>query len=218
MSDSSTLVFLAQILLRDEEFQRDYSAHKYGINRRNGIKRALDGYGYGYDTEKNDREQLRRYFDELWRLPVAEYSNDTADLTGVYVTVYFERYDMGQIPCRDAKPDHQTDNCFDAVQAMENGRLVSILLNPIIKETIMNNAATSAPSAPITVTTQVLINGKLASQYSDADLFQSIALQEKAIKELDDIENKPASLVDEIAARKAGIQALVTYLDSRPKK
>ena len=79
----------------------------------------------------------------------------------------------------------------------------------------MNNAATSTP---ITVTTQVLINGKLASQYSDADLFQSIAFQEKAIKELDDIENKPTSLVDEIAARKAGIQALVTYLDSRPKK
>ena len=88
-----------------------------------------------------------------------------------------------------------------------------LLLTP--KETIMNNAATSTP---ITVTTQVLINGKLASQYSDADLFQSIAFQEKAIKELDDIENKPTSLVDEIAARKAGIQALVTYLDSRPKK
>lgn len=213
MSNSSTLVSLAQILLRDTEFQRDYSAHKYGINRRNEIKRALEDYGH--DTEKDDREQLRRYFDELWVLLEAEYMNDTADLTSVYATVYFEQDGMGQIPCRDAKLDHRTDNCFYAVQAMENDCMISILLNPIIKETPMNNAATTSP---ITVTTQVLINGRLASQYSDADLFQSIAYQEKAIKELDGIENKPASLVDEIAERKAGIQALVTYLDSRPKK
>lgn len=48
--------------------------------------------------------------------------------------------------------------------------------------------------------------------------WEKIAHQEAAIKELDGIENKPASLVDEIATRKAGIQALVTYLDSRPKK
>ena len=195
MSDSSTLVSFAQILLHDEEFRQSYrySISKYGLNRRNDIKRALEAHGY--NTEKEDREQLRRYFDKLWRLPDAEYGNENADLTDAYNTVYFELTGMGQVPYRDAL------NSINPI-------------NPTAPIT-MNNAATSTP---ITVTTQVLINGRLASQYSDADLFQSIALQEKAIKELHGIENKPTSLVDEIIARNIGIQALVTYLDSRPKK
>lgn len=208
MLPADQLTELAQALLDSSDFCKEYRHNysNYGLDRRNEIVRTLDDLGFDKPNIE-DREQLRRYFDELWQLPMAQYKTTSADWSQIG-TVHFE---IGsKLPNRDSGPW-----CTDSVQAMENGRLVSILLNPIIKETIMNNAATSTP---ITVTTQVLINGKLASQYSDADLFQSIAFQEKAIKELDGIENKPASLVDEIAAREAGIQALVTYLDSRPKK
>ena len=211
MLPADQLTELAQALLGSSDFCEEYRHNysEYGLNRRNEIVRTLDDLGFD-KPDIEDREQLRRYFDELWQLPKAQYRTESADWSQIG-TVYFE---IGsKLPNRDSGPwhiDHQT-------AAMCYTRRVDLeyLKSLFPKETIMNNAATSTP---ITVTTQVLINGKLASQYSDADLFQSIALQEKAIKELDDIENKPASLVDEIAARKAGIQALVTYLDSRPKK
>ncbi len=199
MLPADQLIELAQALLDSPDFCKEYRHNysEYGLNRRNKIIRTLDDLGFD-KPEIEDREQLRRYFDELWQLPEAEYRAESADMRHLG-TVYFE---LGsELPYRGSSPW-----CTDSLPS-------PLPITP--KETIMNNAATSTP---ITVTTQVLINGKLASQYSDADLFQSIALQEKAIKELDGIENKPASLVDEIAARKAGIQALVTYLDSRPKK
>lgn len=197
MLPADQLTELAQALLDSPDFCKEYRHNysEYGLNRRNEIVRTLDDLGFD-KPDIEDREQLRRYFDDLWHLPEAQYRAASADW-GHIDTVYFE---IGsKLPYRDSGPW-----CTDPLP---------LPITP--KETIMNNAATSTP---ITVTTQVLINGKLASQYSDADLFQSIAFQEKAIKELDDIENKPTSLVDEIAARKAGIQALVTYLDSRPKK
>lgn len=197
MLPADQLIELAQALLDSPDFCKEYRHNysEYGLNRRNEIVRTLDDLGFDKPNIE-DREQLRRYFDELWQLPMAQYRTMSADWSQID-TIYFE---LGsKLPNRVSGP-WRTDP-------------LPLPITP--KETIMNNAATSTP---ITVTTQVLINGRLASQYSDADLFQSIAFQEKAIKELDDIENKPTSLVDEIAARKAGIQALVTYLDSRPKK
>ena len=198
MLPADQLTELAQALLDSPDFCKEYQHNysEYGLNRRNEIVRTLDDLGFDKPNIE-DREQLRRYFDELWQLPMAQYKTTSADWSQIG-TVYFE---IGsKLPSRDSGP-WRTDP-------------LPLPITP--KETIMNNAA--ATSVSIIVTIQVLINGKLASQYSDADLFQSIAFQEKAIKELDGIENKPASLVDEIAARKAGIQALVTYLDSRPKK
>lgn len=200
MLPADQLIKLAQALLNNPEFCKEYRHNysEYGLNRRNEIVQTLDDLGFGKPNIE-DREQLRRYFDELWQLPMAQYRTMSADWSQID-TIYFE---LGsKLPNRVSGP-WRTDSLPSPLP-----------ITP--KETIMNNAA--ATSVPIIVTTQVLINGKLASQYSDADLFQSIAFQEKAIKELDDIENKPTSLVDEIAARKAGIQALVTYLDSRPKK
>lgn len=213
MLPADQLTELAQALLDSPDFCKEYRHNysEYGLNRRNKIVRTLDDLGFD-KPDIEDREQLRRYFDELWQLPKAQYRTESADWSQIS-TVLFE---VGsKLPYRSSGSwhiDHQADamlytHCVD----------LECLKSLFPKETIMNSAATST-STPITVTTQVLINGKLASQYSDADLFQSIAFQEKAIKELDGIENKPASLVDEIAARKAGIQALVTYLDSRPKK
>lgn len=70
-------------------------------------------------------------------------------------------------------------------------------------------------SKPIEITTKTLINGSDISGYSDAELYEMIASEEKKIAELNKIENKPKRLIAEIEKRKAGIQALVNYLDSK---
>lgn len=70
-------------------------------------------------------------------------------------------------------------------------------------------------STPIEITTKTLVNGNDISGYSDAELYEMIASEEKKIAELNKIENKPKRLVAEIEKRQAGIQALVNYLDSK---
>lgn len=70
----------------------------------------------------------------------------------------------------------------------------------------------------IIVTTQVNINGVNADTYSDAALFAMIQQQEAEIKNLLSITNKPQSLLAEIAARRAGIDSLVAFMDEREAK
>ncbi len=67
----------------------------------------------------------------------------------------------------------------------------------------------------IEVTTKTLINGQDAANLTDTAIYNLIADQEKAITDLEAIKNKPKKLVAEIAKRKAGIQALVDFLDSK---
>ena len=70
----------------------------------------------------------------------------------------------------------------------------------------------------IIVTTQVNINGVNADTYSDATLFHMIQQQEAEIKNLQSITNKPQSLLAEIAARQAGIDSLVAFMNEREAK
>ena len=70
----------------------------------------------------------------------------------------------------------------------------------------------------IIVTTQVNINGVNADTYSDATLFAMIQQQEAEIKNLQSITNKPQSLLAEIAARQAGIDSLVAFMNEREAK
>ena len=70
----------------------------------------------------------------------------------------------------------------------------------------------------IIVTTQVNINGVNADTYSDATLFHMIQQQEAEIKNLRSITNKPQSLLAEIAARQAGIDSLVAFMNEREAK
>lgn len=77
------------------------------------------------------------------------------------------------------------------------------------QETIMNKTAI------INVTTLTLVNGVDISTVDDASVYALIATQEAQIKELDKIETKPKKLTAEIEKRKAGVKALVDYLDSK---
>lgn len=80
------------------------------------------------------------------------------------------------------------------------------------KETIMTTASI------IEITTKTLINGIDIATMGDSAIYSTIANQEAEIKKLEAIENKPKRLVAEIEKRKAGIKALVDFLDSKEAK
>lgn len=85
-------------------------------------------------------------------------------------------------------------------------------ITPTSKDNTMN-AITKTQA--IEVTTQVNVNGVNAANYSDAQLYSMIQQQEGEIKALNALQNKPQSLLAEIAKRQAGIDALVGYLNDR---
>lgn len=81
------------------------------------------------------------------------------------------------------------------------------------KEAIMTTTTNA-----IEITTKTLINGQDIKGLTDSQIYSLIADQEAEIKKLEAIENKPKRLVAEIEKRKAGIKALVDYLDSKEAK
>ena len=85
---------------------------------------------------------------------------------------------------------------------------------PVTLPTLSTTKA-QAMTKTITVEQRTFINGTDARSFTDAQLYDLIAQQEAAIADLDKIQNKPARLVDEIAKRKAGIDALVSFLNAK---
>lgn len=68
----------------------------------------------------------------------------------------------------------------------------------------------------IEITTKTFLNGVDLATRPDAEIYDAIAQQEADIKTLEAINAKPKRLVAEIEKRKAGIAALVAFLDSKP--
>lgn len=103
---------------------------------------------------------------------------------------------------------------FPAVVELLNNlnEFISTPKEPTVNETTKSPATTITT---ITVDNVTMINGEPASNYSDAQLYRMIAKEEAAIEELSRIKNKPKRLEAEIARRQAGIEKLVTYLDSQ---
>lgn len=108
--------------------------------------------------------------------------------------------------------DNLTSSNIWKDHAQDSLGYITNLLETQAKETIMNNA--TKPAA-IVITTKTLVNGVDISTVADSDIYDLIATQEAAVADLEKIDNKPKKLVNEIAKRKAGIQALVDYLDSK---
>ena len=67
----------------------------------------------------------------------------------------------------------------------------------------------------IKIETKTYVNGTDVATLSDSEIYSLIAAQEAQVEELEKINTKPKKLVAEIEKRKAGIQALVDYLDSK---
>ena len=67
----------------------------------------------------------------------------------------------------------------------------------------------------IKIETKTYVNGVDVATMDDSEIYSLIAAQEAQVEELEKIKTKPKKLVAEIEKRKAGIQALVDYLDSK---
>lgn len=78
-----------------------------------------------------------------------------------------------------------------------------------LKEIIMNKTDI------ITIETKTYVNGVDISTLDDGTVYNLIAAQESEIEALEKIKTKPKKLIAEIEKRKAGIAALVAYLDSK---
>lgn len=85
-----------------------------------------------------------------------------------------------------------------------------------LTDTTLNTV--KATMKPIEITTKTLVNGQDFGSMTDDALYNLIRKAEDRIKELSDIENKPAKLTAEIEAHKAGIKALVELMDGRVAK
>lgn len=114
--------------------------------------------------------------------------------------------EAGEAKVQETPDRLSQDHAQDSLAYLDN------LLETQAKETIMNNAINTAA---IVITTKTLVNGVDISTVADAAIYDLIAKQEAAVADLEKIDNKPKKLVNEIAKRKAGIQALVDYLDSK---
>jgi hypothetical protein len=68
----------------------------------------------------------------------------------------------------------------------------------------------------IKIETRVFINDTPAKDFTVDQLYVKIKEQQTAIADLSTIEPQPKRLAAEIEARKAGVQALVDYIDSLP--
>lgn len=77
------------------------------------------------------------------------------------------------------------------------------------QETLMNQTDI------LKIETKTFVNGVAVATMDDSEVYSLIRAQEAQIEELEKINTKPKKLVAEIEKRKAGIQALVDYLDSK---
>lgn len=102
----------------------------------------------------------------------------------------------------------------DKAPLQEFGGVVidSAISQPItltFQETLMNKTDI------IKIETKTFVNGVDVTTMDDSEVYSLIRAQEALIEDLDKIKTKPKKLVAEIEKRKAGIQALVDYLDSK---
>lgn len=70
-----------------------------------------------------------------------------------------------------------------------------------------------AVSNKLSFKTQFLLNGVPIEQHTKESVYESIAAEEKRIDKLREIKHQPRSLVAEIEAAEATLQALVEHLD-----
>ena len=156
----------------------------------------------GHDAE--DREHLRRYFDDIYGIPATnEYS--IKDLLELKFWLDEVKYPNTQ-PLGLSEP---TTSPVEIAEHIDSAISHLTLVSNSLKEILMNKTEV------IKIETKTFVNGVDIATMDDASVYALIATQEAQIKELDKIETKPKKLTAEIEKRKAGVQALVDYLDSK---
>lgn len=115
-------------------------------------------------------------------------------------------------PTKDIEPEREVTTLPAEIAAhIDNAVSHLTRVSNSLKEILMNKTEI------IKIETKTFVNGVDISTMEDSDVYALIATQEAQIKELDKIETKPRKLTAEIEKRKAGVKALVDYLDSKPE-
>lgn len=229
----------AWVLIKDRSFAKTYVlCAATGVNPRASQRRTKLGNALGTEHEHSalDRETLRRYLDMRWKLPEAKHGTDNGatNYEGVVMQDFWSGTALGKFEVPVAEPAEceymDTRDYALALDLWEAAQRVAGAYpeplskaksktptqpeTPTEKETTMSAIQTT----PITITTQVLVNGTSAANYDDARLFAMIAQSEAEINVLKAIESKPAALNKQIVKLQAGIAALVEYMDKRDAK
>lgn len=184
------LRMVADVLMSDRYFLDKFKDSKSAINRRRTIHEYGKQEGYSTVVDKiADRESIRQYIEDVEGLTSPQSDNPAT-------------YTVSQL--RGAGPQsHFSPKSVTSVTITSNVITANNTMNAITK------------TQAIEVTTQVNVNGVNAANYSDAQLYGMIQQQEGEIKALNALQNKPQSLLAEIAKRQSGIDALVGYLNDR---
>ena len=69
----------------------------------------------------------------------------------------------------------------------------------------------------IKIENKTFINGQDSKNISDDQIFDMIRGQEDAIKGLNQLDNKPQTLIDRVASMRKDVAALVAFVDQRTK-
>lgn len=146
---------------------------------------------------KSSREQLRRYFDNTYNLP-----NTRTETVGNCL----EHIPTIEFWKDEVREGREIAKAYDPATTPKG---------PIMNKTDIIKEITMNKTAIIKITTKTLVNGTDVKELDDSTIYNLIADQEAEIKRLEAIENKPKKLVAEIGERRAGIKALVDYLDSK---
>lgn len=185
-------------LENDSKFASSYQrCAEYTTRRaRDTIKSALRQLDYPSGTylKQQVREDLRRYFDDRWKIDTREVENgDTLDKN---LPNYYEGCSYGATP-----PSPTTQANMATIQEPET--------------MVTANIANTPTPAVLKIVTKTFANGQDIASMSAGSIYEMIAEQEEKIEALSSIKNKPKMLEAELAERQAGIDALVAHLDSR---
>lgn len=178
--------------------------------------RGVGGKSFGVCSTRRlppaERESIRQFIEEVEN--IARYQSDRVMAYSVSAMLAAEDKRTDKLR-QEASTQAVIRHHLETPKVQGKG-----LLQAFVKYTEKSQPETTTmtTTSRINITTQVNINGVNADTYSDATLFAMIQQQEAEIKNLQSIANKPQSLLAEIAARQAGIDSLVAFMDEREAK
>lgn len=192
------------VLENDSEFYRSFLAiydmtDRDASDARNLIQRHLRRLKLPEGCIA-DREAMRFYFEDRYNLETK------------YTCVKAATFDL--VGPKAKKADTQPTTVM--VANVDNIDTLVAAVRSKLQTTFPEHKAMNTNI--LTLTTKHYINGTDIASLTNSQLYQMIAQQEASIKDLEAIANKPNSLTKEIADRKASIQTLVDFLNSRDTK
>ena len=163
-----------------------------------------DGFLYHYrEGSGQDAGTVRIYIHHtLFRLALPGVSREYREALRLY---FEDRYNLR------AKPRNQVGPYPGLFKKASQPTTAKVATSTSTQSFPEHKAMTTI----LTLTTKHYINGTDISTLSNSQIYNLIAQQEAAIKDLEAITNKPNSLTKEIADRKASIQTLVDFLNNR---